>query len=127
MKCNLMMSLIVSHLSSFFFLASASILLSAVDACDNTPCMNGGFCTNLCSHHSCSCPVCFTGDNCEVGEQSLLSLHLLYLGLFLYIYIYVLGFVASYFNSSDYFFIFLCLSVSERIIFRYCFQTYHKV
>ena len=36
-----------------------------IDECLDSPCLNGGNCTNTDGGYDCQCPLAFTGDNCE--------------------------------------------------------------
>lgn len=36
--------------------------------CVNSPCLNAGVCTSSCPTFTCSCPSCWTGENCEIGK-----------------------------------------------------------
>ena len=40
-----------------------------IDECLDSPCLNGGNCTNTDGGYDCQCPLAFTGDNCEVRKQ----------------------------------------------------------
>lgn len=39
-----------------------------IDECLDSPCLNGGNCTNTDGGYDCQCPLAFTGDNCEVRK-----------------------------------------------------------
>lgn len=39
-----------------------------IDECLDSPCLNGGNCTNTGGGYDCQCPLAFTGDNCEVRK-----------------------------------------------------------
>ena len=39
------------------------------DACDITPCQNGGTCLPMFSRRRCQCPPAFSGDDCEVAAR----------------------------------------------------------
>ena len=41
--------------------------ISDIDECSNTPCKNGGVCTNLINDYSCKCTARFGGKNCSNG------------------------------------------------------------
>lgn len=44
---------------------------AALDSCASSPCLNGGSCSHTQdpgSYH-CTCPMAFTGRNCDTGEQ----------------------------------------------------------
>ena len=40
-----------------------------VDACHSNPCLNGGMCSSSGGSYNCSCPIGYSGDNCETGED----------------------------------------------------------
>ena len=37
--------------------------------CQDTPCLNGGICTDVGASFQCKCPYTHTGDVCETGER----------------------------------------------------------
>ena len=41
-----------------------------VDECKNSPCKNGGKCTNLMGSYRCDCAQGFTGKHCDQGQTS---------------------------------------------------------
>ena len=41
-----------------------------VDPCHSNPCQNGGTCSSSGGTHNCSCPIGYSGDDCETGEDA---------------------------------------------------------
>ena len=44
-----------------------------IDDCANSPCQNGGTCTDNVNGHTCTCVAGYTGENCETGWYICLS------------------------------------------------------
>ena len=38
------------------------------DPCHSNPCLNGGACSSSGGNYNCSCPIGYSGDDCETGE-----------------------------------------------------------
>ena len=47
-------------------------LCSDIDDCIESPCANGGTCTDLVDDYSCSCVAGFDGKNCTVGKGTMI-------------------------------------------------------
>ena len=44
-------------------------IITDIDDCAATPCMNGGACTDLVSDYVCQCAAGFAGDRCETSKS----------------------------------------------------------
>ena len=54
-----------------------SFLLSDIDDCVDQPCLNGGTCVDGVNDYTCMCVDGYTGENCGVGKDILVSQTLL--------------------------------------------------
>ena len=56
----------------FFLFAIYLWLLfpSDINECESSPCLNNGACTDRINAFSCSCPPGFSGNRCEIGQDS---------------------------------------------------------
>lgn len=52
----------VFNLKSYF-------IVSDIDECSTSPCLNGGICTNLQGDYRCTCAQGYIGTNCETGTS----------------------------------------------------------
>lgn len=52
----------MSILISFFVLPGLGLF-----ACESDPCLNGATCNEFNSFYVCTCPLGYTGNNCEIG------------------------------------------------------------
>ena len=52
------------------FLFTLNIFLD-IDECLNDPCLHAGNCSNTDGSYSCNCVQQWTGQNCQIGEQSI--------------------------------------------------------
>ena len=43
-------------------------LFEDIDDCANSPCQNGGSCTDGVNQFTCQCVTGFTGTNCEISK-----------------------------------------------------------
>lgn len=52
---------------------SVNINISDINACDTSPCLNGGTCVDQNGLYECTCTFDFTGSDCEIGIYVLFS------------------------------------------------------
>ena len=49
------------------------LLLSDIDECAVRPCQNGGNCTDAINDYDCNCAAGYSGKNCTIGKNDVLS------------------------------------------------------
>ena len=55
----------ILDVSKCMFLFIGDLCEDLVDFCKSNPCLNGGVCLASYSRYTCSCPLGFSGDNCQ--------------------------------------------------------------
>ena len=61
-------------LHSLNFSLCFSLFLADIDDCADQLCLNGGTCSDGLNDYTCTCADGYTGENCGVGKNSVLSL-----------------------------------------------------
>ena len=54
--------------AKMIFLYDTYIYISDINECADTPCMNGGECSDLVGRFECECVAGYEGTTCETGE-----------------------------------------------------------
>ena len=44
-------------------------LITAINYCDSSPCVNGGTCAPILNGYACNCSIGYTGYNCQLGKS----------------------------------------------------------
>ena len=60
-------------LHSLNFSLCLSLFLVDIDDCADQPCLNGGTCSDGLNDYTCTCVDGYTGEDCGVGKNSVLS------------------------------------------------------